>query len=57
MRALSPGYDPAELTQPPGAKALLEEAVARFGVASAGRAPVKPSPSNENAVNADREAR
>jgi hypothetical protein len=51
-RAFRPGYDPADLVQPPAAKALLEEAVARFGVVSvdrapAGRAPAPPTPQTD----------
>ena len=41
-RAFRPGYDPADLVQPPAAKALLEEAVARFGVAPTHPKPVNP---------------
>jgi hypothetical protein len=59
MRAFRPGYDPADLTQPPAAKALLEEAVARFGVAPARRQAVNPSitrPSMSPPISTDRDA-
>lgn len=58
-RAFRPGYDPADLTQPPAAKALLEEAVARFGVAPARRQAVNPSitrPSMSPPISTDRDA-